>query len=299
MANVDAMMNDSATPAATRDDGACATVTVGARCYREHERARILAALLADSSLLVVSGPGMGKTTLARFVADELRGRGFHVAVVSPRTGKQFLVELAEQLGCLSTSLDSKIPTSAQLQSLIADDLRRRAAFLLFDDAHRLPVSVRAWFGELLAAGVNMVLFATHPPKRDVFLKLGRIELKPLDRQPIREIMAEAARELGLELAPSKLSQLAERCGGNPMLARRVVREEHLGLDETAPDHTDWIDGTPMLIAGLMIFAVLRFIGRGLHSTDLYLLGGIFSVAVGIIRVLIMSLPRATNRIGQ
>jgi hypothetical protein len=92
---------------------------------------------------------------------------------------------------------------------------------------------------------------------------------------------------------------LAERCGGNPMLARRVVREEHLGLDETAPDHTDWIDGTPLLIAGLMIFAVLRFIGRGLHSTDLYLLGGILTVAVGVMRVLIMSLPRATNRIGQ
>src|SRR5215468_4255477 len=300
MTNVDAMMSDGVTTAAAaRDDGARVTVTVCARCYRENEKARIVAALLANSSLLVVSGPGMGKTTLARFVAEELREGGFRVAVVAPRTGKQFLVELAEQLGCLSTSLDSKTPTSAQLQSLIADDLRRRAVFLLFDDAHRLPVSVRAWLEELLAAGVNMALFATHPPKRDVFLKLGRIELKPLDRQPIREVMAEAARELGLDLAPSKLSQLAERCGGNPMLARRVVREEHLGLDETAPDHTDWIDGTPLLIAGLMIFAVLRFIGRGLHSTDLYLLGGVLTVAVGIMRVLIMSLPRATNRIGQ
>jgi AAA domain len=293
------MRSDNAMTTAARDDGARATVTVCERCYREHEKARILAALLANSSLLVVSGPGMGKSTLAKFVAEELRGRGFHVAVVAPRTGKQFLVELAEQLGCLSTSLASRIPTSAQLQSLIADDLSRRTAFLLFDDAHRLPVSMRAWLEELLAAGVNMALLATHPPKRDVFLKMGRIELKPLDRQPIREVMAEAARELGLDLAPSKLSQLAERCGGNPMLARRVVREEHLGLDETAPDHTDWIDGTPLLIAGLMIFAVLRFIGRGLHSTDLYLLGGILTVAVGVMRVLIMSLPRATNRIGQ
>lgn len=299
MTNVDTKVGDNAMTAPAHDDCARGTVTVCARCYREHEKARILAALLANSSLLVVSGPGMGKSTLARFVAEELRGRGFHVAVVAPRTGKQFLVELAEQLGCLSASLDSKTPTSAQLQSLIADDLRWRTAFLLFDDAHRLPVSIRAWFEELLAAGVNMALFATHPPKRDVFLKLGRIELKPLDRQPIREVMAEAARELGLDLAPSKMSRLAERCGGNPMLARRVVREEHLGLDETAPDHTDWIDGTPLLIAGLMIFAVLRFIGRGLHSTDLYLLGGILTVAVGVMRVLIMSLPRATNRIGQ
>jgi len=299
MTNVDTMIRNNAMTAAGRDDGARATVTVCARCYREREKARIVAALLADSSLLVVSGPGMGKTTLAGFVANELRERGFRVAVVAPHAGKQFLVELAEQLGCLSASLESKIPTSARLQSLIADELRQRTAFLLFDDAHRLPVALRAWLEELLVVGVNLALFATHPLKRDVFLKLGRIELKPLDRQSIREIMANSARELGLDLEPSKLSQLAERCGGNPMLARRVVREEHLGLDETAPDHTDWIDGTPLLIAGLMIFAVLRFIGRGLHSTDLYLLGGVLTVAVAVMRMLIMSLPRTTNRIGQ
>ena len=27
-----------------------------------------------------------------------------------------------------------------------------------------------------------------------------------------------------------------------------------LGLDDTAPDHTQWIDGTPLLLAGLMVF---------------------------------------------
>src|SRR5262245_35235615 len=213
MANVDTKISDNEMTALARNNGAGATVTVFARCYREHEKARVVAALLANSSLLVVSGPGMGKSTLARFVAEELRGRGFQVAVVAPRTGKQFLVELADQLGHLSTSLDSKTSTSGQIQSLIADDLRRLTALFVFDVAHRLAVSVRAWLEDLLAAGVNMTLFATHPTKRDVFLKLGRIELKPLDRQPIREVMAEAARELGLDLAPSKLSQLAERCG--------------------------------------------------------------------------------------
>src|SRR5262245_57231844 len=128
MANVDTKISDNEMTALARNNGAGATVTVFARCYREHEKARVVAALLANSSLLVVSGPGMGKSTLARFVAEDLRGRGFQVAVVAPRNGKQFLVELAEQLGCLSNSLDGRIPTSAQLQSLIVDDLRRRTA---------------------------------------------------------------------------------------------------------------------------------------------------------------------------
>jgi hypothetical protein len=111
--------------------------------------------------------------------------------------------------------------------------------------------------------------------------------------------MEQAATELGLNLTPGQLASLQERCGGNPMLARRVVREEYLGLEDTAPDHTQWIDGTPLLIAGLMIFAVLRFIGRGLHSTDLYLIGGVLTVAIGVMRLLILSLPRQTNRLGK
>lgn len=83
------------------------------------------------------------------------------------------------------------------------------------------------------------------------------------------------------------------------MLARRVVKEEYLGLDDTAPDHAQWIDGTPLLIAGLMIFAVLQYIGRGLNSTDLYLFGGVLAVAVGIVRLLMYSLPRQKARLGQ
>jgi hypothetical protein len=110
--------------------------------------------------------------------------------------------------------------------------------------------------------------------------------------------MQDAAHSLGLDLTPAQLSMSQERCGGNPMLARRVVRENYLGLEDTAHDHTQWIDGTPLLIAGLMLFAVLRFVGRGLHSTDLYLIGGVMTVAVGIMRLLIMSLPRKSNKLG-
>src|SRR3712207_7781981 len=41
------------------------SVTTSGRCYRVPELRRIVAALQADSSLLVVSGPGLGKTALA------------------------------------------------------------------------------------------------------------------------------------------------------------------------------------------------------------------------------------------
>ncbi len=140
-----------------------------------------------------------------------------------------------------------------QLQDEIAATLQATPAFIIIDDAHRLPLGLRQWLDSLLNARQRFLLLATSPPRRDIFLKLPRIELQPLDPQPIRSLMQHAAHDLNLHLSPAQLAALAERCGGNPMLAARVVREEYLGLDDTAPDHTQWIDGTPLLVAGLMM----------------------------------------------
>jgi hypothetical protein len=83
------------------------------------------------------------------------------------------------------------------------------------------------------------------------------------------------------------------------MLARRVVREEYLGLDGQALDHTQWIDGTPYLIAALMCLVLVRFIGLGFNNKSLYLLGGIITVTVGVVRIILFSLPRKSGRLGQ
>jgi hypothetical protein len=111
--------------------------------------------------------------------------------------------------------------------------------------------------------------------------------------------MQQAAQELGLALTPAQLARLQERAGGNPMLARRVLDEERLGLEETAPDHTEWIDGTPLLLAVLLVLSAIRFLGRGLQQTDLYVLGGFLAIALGLARLLLASLPRKSNRLGK
>jgi AAA domain len=264
------------------------------RCHRRGEISAAISALDQDSSLLIVAGPGMGLSTLGRAIVAELRARGEMAALAEPTTIKQLLCALASQLG-----LDPGKATINQLQVTIGDTLGRARAVLVFDDAHRLPVSFRAWLERLLDRGQPMLLLATAPPRRDIFLRLPRIELGPLPHAAIREIMAEAGAELGREFTPAELAALAERCGGNPMLARRVVREEQLGLDQTAPDHTEWIDGTPLLIAAVMIFSVLRYLGRGMHANDLYLIGGLLAVAVGVMRLLLHWLPRKSSKLGQ
>lgn len=276
-----------------------AQISDSVRAYRGTEKNLVLAALQTGSSLLVVSDIGMGKSALAKFVAEDLRQAGHAVALTVPTTPKQTLLDCAVQLGADTMRDKGKQMTVVQLQASMADFLRTKQAFLVFDDAHRLPISLRVWLLSLLEAGQSLLLFATHPPRKDIFLKLPRIELKALPHASIRALMQTAALELGLELTPSQLATLQERCGGNPMLARRVIRETYLGLDATAPDHTEWVDGTPLLLAVLLVFSVIRFLGRGLHQTDLYVLGGFLAVGIGIIRLLLASLPRKSEKLGK
>lgn len=273
--------------------------SVSLNLYRSREKCRIVAALTANSSLLVVGEAGSGKSVLGEAVAEELEQLGYTVAIAHPATVKQTLLSIAEQIGVETESLEGKALTVQGLQEAIAAFLGDNTAFLIFDNAHRLQVSLRCWLEELHSQGQPVLLIATFPPARDIFLKLPRIELQPLGDRAIREIMQESAAELGLSLLPGQLANLQQRVGGNPMLARRVVREEYLGLEDTAPDHQDWIDGTPFLIAGLMVFTVVRLIGLGVNSTSLYLIGGILTVAVGVFRLVLLSLPRKSGRLGQ
>lgn len=273
--------------------------SVSLKLYRSKEKRRVVAALTANSSLLVVGEAGSGKSVLGEAVTEELEQLGYTVAIAYPMTVKQTLLSIAEQIGVETESLEGKALTVQGLQEAIAEFLGDNTAFLIFDNAHRLQVSLRCWLEELHSQGQPLLLIATFPPARDIFLKLPRIELQPLSDRAIREIMQESAAELGLSLKPGQLANLQQRVGGNPMLARRVVREEYLGLEDTAPDHQQWIDITPLIIATLMCLVLVRFLGLGFNSTTLYLLGGILTVIAGVVRILLYSLPRSKGKLGQ
>ena len=262
--------------------------------YSEEQKRRIVSILQANSSILVVGETGCGKTTLAKNILLEVQEIGFIAALCEPAvTSKQFLIKVAKELGVDIENLDGKRLTTEELQEAIAEFLSKTSAFLICDDAHRYGVGIRYWLEKLYEAGQPMVLLADYPPKKDIFVKLPPMELFPLSDHEIRQIMREEAAARSLELSNAQLANLQERCGGNPMLAERVVREEHIGLDEPSPDHTQWVDITPFIIAGLMCLIIIRFLGLGFNSITLYLVGGILTVIVSVIRLLLYSLPRS------
>jgi len=258
-----------------------------------------VAGLLSGNSLLVVGEPGSGKSSLAHFIAQDLTGfRLVHLKASTPKQ-MQMVESVAEQLSVDPATLEGKKMTLAQLQKALFADLLGQTAIFICDDAEQYPLSFRQWLESLLSTKAVMLVLATWPPAKDLFLKLPRLELEPLPEAPIRDCIQGAATELGIRLKPGQVSNLMERCGGNPMLAKRVVLEEHLGLKITGPDHTQWIDGTPFLVAGLMCFTLVRFLGLGFSSTSLYLLGAFLTVVAAIARLLLYSLPRRKGRLGQ
>ncbi|WP_338430909.1 ATP-binding protein [Synechococcus elongatus] len=266
--------------------------------YRQREKQRIIASLRAAESLLVVGEAGSGKSRLSRAVVEDLRAVGYTVVTLpQPLTQRQLLIQVAEQLEIE--------PEQRQTVALFAETLREELehwpepVFLVVDQVQRCPASFRLWLEQLLPLGIPMLLLATNPPAKDLFLKLPRLELEPLRDGQIRELMQAEAEQLGLELSAAELSSLQARCGGNPLLAGRVVREAFLGLDETAPDHRQWIDGTPIVICGLASLIVLRYIGLGYGNRSLYVIGGILTVVALIARFFIGRLPRGNARLGR
>lgn len=269
------------------------------RFYRVAEQRRIVAGLLAGQSLLVASETGLGKTTLGLEVRKDLEERGFKVVFLEAGSPTAMTQAICDQLDLETVTLEGKRKSLSRLREDIEVTLANsKHVIFIFDNSERLEPKLRAWVFEITGL-CPVLLLATTPPKRDLFIKIPRLELEPLLNSEIREIMEAEAERLGLLLKRGDLAEWQARVAGNPALAKRAIREEHLGLkSDTLVDHTQWIDGTPFLIAALCGLTILRFLGLGFNSTSLYLMGGILTVTVGILRLLYYSLPKAGNRLG-
>lgn len=99
----------------------------------------------------------------------------------------------------------------------------------------------------------------------------------PSDRH-IRDVMETEAQRQGVSLDQSRLAELQPLAGRNPMLARKVIRREKLGIRQQT-EHTQYVVIMPIVIAALFSFAVVRFVGMGTGNKALYITGGVSLVA--------------------
>lgn len=268
---------------------------------RETEINKAIAAICSNQSLLILGEEGAGKSVIAYGVRDELESRGWTVAIAEYSSStKNTLISIAEQLDIdIADPKTKKAFTVDEMKKAIPPSLAIAQTCLICDDAQRYPAALRYWLEDCIADGALLLMLATTPPRKDIFLKMPRISLPPLNFEEIRAIMLDEAEQMGIRIDSSKLAELQERAGGNPHLARRVIREEMLSLgNDEAGDHVQYFDGTPYLIAVFALISIVRFIGMGLGNRPMMVMGGIaMVVAMSLSVILRRSNTRQSSRL--
>ncbi len=147
-------------------------------------------------------------------------------------------------------------------------------ALLLLPEARRLTTGILFWLEDLIEAGCRVCCFAVANPGRDIFIKMIEVELELPNDQAIRAAMQDEAVKLNFDLTPTRLSQLQPLAGRNPMLARKVVRQEQLGINQTV-EHRQYLVMKPIILSALFSFAVVRYVGIGTGNKNWQIFGGV------------------------
>jgi len=266
---------------------------------------QVCQAIRAGSSVLVLGEYGSPKSELAGALRTELEDYSGAIASYQGSL-KKLLVSIAQQLD-IPTAEPRYNKDGEQVgeKALTADGLKEEitenvgdATLLILPESQRLPASIRYWLEELLYLGVKLIGFAVANPMKDVFLNLIEIELGlPTDAE-IRAVMDRESKRLGLELSRSRLAELQSMSGRNLLLARKVIQEESLGINKRKPQHTQYVVIMPIIVACLMSFGIIRFVGMGTNNKALYIFGGA-SLVAGMTLKQLGSVRGARKQFGQ
>ena len=227
---------------------------------------------------------GTGKAQFAQALFNRFAGEMDCAIATYKGSGKKFFAELAEQLDIPTTEpklnkdgeeVGEKPLTMEGLKEEIAGNVGEDT-LLIFPEAKRLTTGIRFWLEDLMLLGVRVCCFAVVNPGKEIFLEMLEIELALPDNGAIRETMRAEAERQGLSLSESRLAQLQPLAGRNPMLAKKVIRREKLGMNpDRIVEHAQYLDISPLVMAALAMLAIVRFIGMGTGNKSLYIVGGV------------------------
>jgi hypothetical protein len=233
------------------------------------------------ASVLLIGETGSGAVELGRELHDYF-GDGNRCAIATYKAStKNLLKAITHGLG-LSTVSEGEKPKDLNLEELKEEVLSNAdGAVIILPEAQRLPASIRYWLSDCIADGAKVIALAAQNPKKDLFLELLEIEMALPSDDRIRSIMRAECERYGLRLSEAQLAALQPLAGRNPMLARKVIRSEALGIKQEKPQHSQYLDIWPLILVFFCLLGTLKFIGRATGEQSLYLIGGV-AIMVGM-----------------
>lgn len=237
---------------------------------------------------------------MAAGVAEVLAGEFSLATTTYKGSGKKFFQQIAEQFDIPTEVEDDK----GKIKQLTLDQLKEEIALnipsdalLLFPEAKRLTTGIRFWLEDLIEQGCRVCCFAVANPQRDFFIEMIEVELKLPDDRIIRSAMEDEASKVGLNLSSARLSQLQPLAGRNPMLARKVIRQEQLGINQKV-EHRQYLVMMPIILSALFSFAIIRYVGMGTGNKNWQIFGGV-SLTLAMAAKQLGRVEGAKKRLGQ
>ena len=224
--------------------------------------------------MIVIGESGSGVEELAKVAAKKLQQS---IQAIYKGSGKKFLQAIAIGMDIPIRDIDDEGTEGKELtlDMLKSEILENCANYtLIIPEAQRLPAGIRYWMIDCIGEGLRVCAFSPQNPRKDLFLDLIEVEMSLPSDDRIREIMRSESRRYNLNLSESDLSRLQPLAGKNPMIAKKVIRAEALGLKQDKPEHSQYLDIWPLVMAALAMLAILRFVGQGTNDRSLYLIGG-------------------------
>lgn len=258
------------------------------------------AAIQSGHSVLLLGETGTGTDEFAQAIYDRFAGELSCAIATYKGSGKKFFEVVAEQLDIPTEATDDNGKTKALTMDALKEEIAQNVSpqtLLVLPEAKRLTTGIRYWLEDLMSSGVRVVTTAVVNPNRDIFLDMVEVELSLPDDSLIRREMEEEAQRLGLEIAPSRLAELQPLAGKNRLLAKKVIRNERLGLNEM-PKHSQYLDISPLILAALAMLGLLKFIGMGTGDRSLYIVGGV-AIMVGMSFKYLGRIQGARRKYGQ